>query len=746
MTSDLAILKIPLKLALAYIAYLIMLLNHVYLSSSTIGIIGFSIYLTIVGIWLGKLYGGHSSIVHFLIGCFIFLSLTVILVGTVVYFMVFSALTVWLFLASIPIACYFFEKRIRIEEPKRNVFSLTHFVTSFGITRRGFAKIAVLIVAVSVGSAEAWATRTGLGISHIGQVISYSFWPILVFSFFMLYLVQREEKLSSGLKLLFMFLVAFLVFGTPLMVYRNYVTEDSFGLLGDVKSIIQTGVYGWVPHLARSGYFAITSLIVVASSAQSYVGEIYKLQTSLIVSVYAPLFIYLILEKITKKKQAFLALVSIFLFPTLLFISVPLEKSIATAFFLGSFWFALLFLENSVPRKVEIAVMGLILLAIPFLHDYFAVFAAVPVILALFFRLSTITGKRSISLLAAISCLVGLLIPLSFVLGSSVLKTTLPTTFSFPKIGEVIGFLLPTTKLPLSVTLDQIIYSYSDNFVWIRYVLLLGGSMVLIKSAVLRERRKTKFWLIATVLAFWIGYFLLRTSTQNPPEAAKDYRFGFFVDLSLIPLAGIISVQGFEKMKGLKIQIGLSRHLREHNCSIRPPRFTLAILLILIMTVSIYCGFNFDRIMERPIDAQGIGRYVVTDEEMQAMQYVQNISGNMKNAVLTDSHMGGVAQGALSLNFSKAQLFNLNSGGALQAYFNNMRHDPSKATMYDLMNQTNAKIGFFIIGLNDWKGWQPENAYWIDSNAIETLKVISTDWKSFGENSDLFVFVFQGPR
>jgi len=62
--------------------------------------------------------------------------------------------------------------------------------------------------------------------------------------------------------------------------------------------------------------------------------------------------------------------------------------------------------------------------------------------------------------------------------------------------------------------------------------------------------------------------------------------------------------------------------------------------------------------------------------------------------------------------------------------------------MNALMNKTNADIGFFVIGLEDWRGWQPEGAYWIDSNAIQTLKTISDEWRVFGEN-DTFVFVFQ---
>ena len=58
------------------------------------------------------------------------------------------------------------------------------------------------------------------------------------------------------------------------------------------------------------------------------------------------------------------------------------------------------------------------------------------------------------------------------------------------------------------------------------------------------------------------------------------------------------------------------------------------------------------------------------------------------------------------------------------------------------MNQTNAEIGFFIIGLDDWRGWQSKEAYWIDFGILEKLKLISDEWKVFGEKSDMFVFTF----
>ena len=166
------------------------------------------------------------------------------------------------------------------------------------------------------------------------------------------------------------------------------------------------------------------------------------------------------------------------------------------------------------------------------------------------------------------------------------------------------------------------------------------------------------------MLAFLLGYFLLKTFTLNPPEDAKDYRFGFFVDLALIPLAAVVSNEVIEKMQRMRIHLRLPRAKKPYF-SFKLPHFIMPIILILVMVVSIYAGFNFDRIMERPLEAQETGRYVVTDEKLQVMQYIQNLSGVQKYVILSDNHMGKTALGALTPNFEEAQLFNLNSGREL---------------------------------------------------------------------------------
>jgi hypothetical protein len=147
--------------------------------------------------------------------------------------------------------------------------------------------------------------------------------------------------------------------------------------------------------------------------------------------------------------------------------------------------------------------------------------------------------------------------------------------------------------------------------------------------------------------------------------------------------------------------------------------------------------------MERPTEAQGIGRYVVTDGKLTVFQYIRNMSGEEKYVILSDNHMGEIAQGVLTLNFTKAALFNINSGCALSPYFGNMRQNPSRSIMNQVMKETDASISYFIIGLDDWRGWQSQSAYWIDSAAIEKLKTISDEWRVFGEQNNMFVFVFK---
>jgi hypothetical protein len=196
----------------------------------------------------------------------------------------------------------------------------------------------------------------------------------------------------------------------------------------------------------------------------------------------------------------------------MVFLSIPLEKTFATVFFVGSMWFSLLLLDKAALRKAEMFVLCLLLLAIPFLHDYFGVFAAIPLLLSLFLRSVTIRkDKRSLLLIVAAFCFASLLIPGCFVLGTFVSKTSTATVFSFPTLGSVIKFWLPSVKSLQDFSLNGIAYLYSDSIVWVRYAVLISSVLVLRKSISLSKPEKNKIWLILTVLAFWLGYFLLKT-------------------------------------------------------------------------------------------------------------------------------------------------------------------------------------------------------------------------------------------
>jgi hypothetical protein len=721
---------------LSYLALLIILLNSQYLQSPIIGLFGLGFFVLELGLWIGRLYSAHKGIVSFFMGCFIMLAATVLFMGIATYLMVFSAYVLWLFFALVPLTCYI----INIRSPPKEIEEIGHVSSCFRFNRLVLAKLLGFCSVVVISFVIVSLGQTGNAISHIGEVVSYCFWPVMGSCFILLYLIWKEKCFSIDVKLICAVLLAILIFGAPLIVYKNYITEDSFALLGDVKSVIQTGIYGWSPHLGRTGYFAIFSSFSISSSTVSYVGDTYKIVTTLLVSIFTFLFIYLILKQITKKDCIFSAFISIFLFPTVLLVSIPIEKSIATLFLLGSIYFSIKLLDNF--RKADLYALSLTLIAIPFLHDYFGLFAAVPVLLALTLRIINQhkPNKRWYLVFALIILSLGILIPFSFVIGSYVSNSNPQITFSSPEIESITSFLLPKPKITLNESLSSLVYTYWDNFMWVRYIFLISGIYVLQHSAFLRKRTTEKTLLIATIIVFWIGYFLLKTFVQNPPEEARDYRFGFFLDLALIPIVGIMVTDAFTRLSNRRLR--LKAPGIKPRCSSRLLTSIFAIFLIIVIMSSLYCGYNFDRIMERPAAAQGIGRYVVTDCNIQVMQYIQNMSIDKKCVVLSDNHLGKVAQGVLDMDFEKADLFNINSGGALYPYFREMRYNPSRTLMSELMSKTNAQIGFFVIGLDDWRGWQPEGSYWIDLTTIESLKTISDQWTVFHDINDTYVFTF----
>ena len=753
-TLSRAFVSVDRNLLIATVAFALMILNAVFFVSGIIGAVAFAFFVMSLGNLIGVLYGKHTSFVNFLIGCFTLISLIIILMGIVVYLMIFSVGLLWIFLGLLLSLGYGLNAYVKVnclqqKQARTNPLSRRSLLDHLHLgTFRAAIKVAIFMLVIGLGFFLAVFMRTGEAISNVGQILSPLFFLILASSFIIVYFIQKDNDIGVIFKFLSIFLVAFLIIGSPAIVYRNYITEDSFLYVGVIRNVIETGMYGWAPSLERAGYLALISTITVASSAE--LSWVFKLITPILVSIFVPLFTYLIIQKITKKEQPFVGLVSLLLFPVVCFLSIPLERNIATIFFFGVFFFSLRILDEYRLRNADIMIASLALLATSFLHPIFPLYSVIPLLLSLFLRLFTINRNvRSIFLGSIMLFFMSVVVPLSFVASGLIRTPAHPGAtrpfFSAPTLESIIDFWVPKFNIVQSQIWETLPFLYSDNFTWIRYIILVCGIYVMAKKLMSKKQKKLKIWLIMIVLAFWLNYFILRTMIKNPMVTIQDYRFGFFLDMSLIPLAGIIFSEITGYMRKLKIHLMLRfRAKKQLNVSFRL-LLPATILLILVASTSVYSGYEFDRIMERPFESQGIGRFVVTDEKLELMGYIREKSGALKSMIVSDNHIGKIALGELGMRLDEEADLPLpvNSGGDLTPYFVQMRHEPSAGIMQSLMNRTNSEIGFFVIGLEDWSAWLPNGNDWIDENAIKELKLLADDWQVFGKKSDLFVFAFE---
>ena len=73
---------------------------------------------------------------------------------------------------------------------------------------------------------------------------------------------------------------------------------------------------------------------------------------------------------------------------------------------------------------------------------------------------------------------------------------------------------------------------------------------------------------------------------------------------------------------------------------------------------------------------------------------------------------------------------NLNTAGTLNNFFDPLSNNRELTyteiynLMLEAMEKTNSDIAFFVIGLNDWRGWSPSSEYWINKQKLNKIKKV----------------------
>lgn len=748
------------RFLISILIFVLLLLNIFYIKSPYFGLILFLLYLVHLGSWAGSFFKLKTTL-NVILGVFLVISWLIVGEGMLLFLKMLSLNWMVFVLGLTPFFLYLFDV-FRLSEHARSDtnnmtptqhFQLRLFASYHHLRARRFDCLAlgVFLLSLGVSFLIVLLARTGSGIQHVWEAISPIFWitfPVSLLS--LLYILQRKT-IDSKVKILFSSAFAFLIFGLNFMVYKHGYGADPLTYVGTMKRVFEIGGYALKTYvLAKVGYFAL-GVTVARSSAMTihHLSWIHRLIIPFLASVYIPFFTYQIMCSLTKENPTFISVISSIFSPLLCFISLPLSKSLAFVFLLSTLYFSIQLFRRESRTAKDLIQMILVALATVLLDPTVGAFSLMAVFLALSIHFTSAKrGKIGICFIATCFALTIFFLPLSFIFGPKIFDLTgvyfvvaEPAYFSSVSWRSTLDFWLPSIRFPAEYTLDRIPYIYSENFTWIRYLIFASGTYLLCRYSSSFKKDKEKIWLVLTILAFWLTWFVLKVGMENTPVPIKDHRFGRLLDTSLIPFMGVL-LTGIQKMK--RVNLVFSMRFKNAGVRIYFRKMWLLVPALLIMgaCLSVYAGYEYDRLVGRR--EEYARRMVVTDARMELMEYIRNTTSEHNYVIVSDNFMAKIAHGTLGLrpHYYGAELVHLNSGGHLYLYFYSMMRNPNTFAMLEAMRKTNSSIGFYVIGLEDWKGWRPEDS-WIKRENLEKIKILSDEWKVFGE--DLYLFRFEDP-
>ena len=167
----------------------------------------------------------------------------------------------------------------------------------------------------------------------------------------------------------------------------------------------------------------------------------------------------------------------------------------------------------------------------------------------------------------------------------------------------------------------------------------------------------------------------------------------------------------------------------------------LYLIILIFLICSIYNGYSYDFLIGR---GEFAGRFTITDARVELAEYIGKTVNGKNFVVVSDNFMAKIIAGILGLRPYYTGMMNYNVKGQLYPYFYRMMRNPNIATMLKVMERTESSVGFYVVGLDDWKWWTSKEN-WISNASLERLKLMANEWKVFGEDKKLYLFKFINP-
>lgn len=724
-------------------------LNLYLIGSMLIGIILLLLYLLAVGKETGEIFFGDHVPLKFLIGLFLFLGWLIISEGAILYFGMLKM--PWILIPALapPFILQTLQRRknqIKADSPisvkqdvqiltKKNILLLAGFAVLWGLS------FFILL-----------ASRTGSMIFSVWDVLPFYFVILLAGLVLLCVLISHslvQNNNGHQISLLLAFLIAFLIFFVPLIVYEFSFDPDIWTHLAFLKTIESFGST-YPPQtqdveLHKIGLLALITTIsklVVINPSFDFLRSVTWLMSPILAVIFTPLFTYCTLLQIYPSGEKPLLVVgslAFTFFPLFWYAGISINTSVAQIFLFSVIFFGIRVLRNRGGIKLLIPLI-FSALATLLAEVTLGFYALAFVLFAILFWSKWSSNKFIICVLMFI---VTVSVPLTMVYAKAYLQPFFPTSiksseynfyFSILNVGKkAANFLLP----PLYDNENWLANSLvGDYFNWVRYLIFLGSVYTFRKQKQAfdnsGEQHRIRNLIFVTAICFFSSWFLVTTFVE-PEFALGGYRFAYPVDVVFTLLAGVVLYSAYKKIHDKLAKIG-------HKSQIH--RFGSLILLLLIVSgslIPISVGFLSPDFSKDGLAAE-LGRptwRAVSSEEIAAIDFIRTSVGESRYVVVSDYFLAKVAAGILGIRYAPTP--NLNTGNQLKVYFTQMSLNPSIEIMSDVMNHTDSTVAYFVT-----------NDFWIKQlnvsrEKMELMKPLATEYQVFGNEYKIYVFKYEMP-
>jgi len=591
--------------------------------------------------------------------------------------------------------------------------------------------------------------RTGSVIAIVWDAINPIFWISFAVSVVSLLYILQQNTIASQIKMVFSCIFSFELFGMLLMVHKYMWGFDPWVHLAFLKKLYLIGGLGEGKYspLEYIGYRSfVASVAKLSSLSVNHLYWLHLLIIPILASIFIPYLTFLTLDFfLNREENTWPAAISFIFFPLFMMMNIALPNNLAIILVLACIY--LVSRQIVYKKKIGFIPIFSTALAAILVHQQYGAPAVMMLLIATPF---IIKGKRkwktvvlsiriknstySVSsdifrLFLVLICfsVSAFFIPLLLVVQPLLYQLLYPEarvkipTLTNITLSSLKNFLLPSWFPSGAI---QPLYLFWDNFKLIRYLIIAFGGYLLLK-----KRKHVAIPYLLSIFTVYLSWFIVETVMVNIPFGRTSHRFGMMIDTFLLPLLGVMLCKYIRVVK-----VGFKKHkLRS---------LIVICLVVLVACTSVYSGFDFDRIINRP---DPLRERVVTDDYIETLNYINETAAGRYYVIVSDLYFGKVAAGYLGLRpyYPPGNPFvHVNIGNQINRYFFEIASNPSlfEPLMIEVMNKTHSTLGFYVI-----------DDYWLKIqnlttiNKIKQIKRIADEWKVFGEENKIYVFKYSMP-